>query len=380
MRRKFGSGLPGLFKRTLALAGGTLALSLAANGATSIVTQPTEAALRDALAGGGSVSFACNGAIILSNAVVVTNDTVLDGSGYDVTITGQDRAFVVSSNVTFTAINFAIANSVQPTNDSSEPGGGILNDGGVLDLSGVSFLTNATVRGGGAIANRNGGTVNATNCTFAGNYAGFQWNGWLYVGWPAYGGAILNESGQVSLQTCLFCGNSAEGGPDYPPNGPPVNGGAAGFGGAIHNEGSLNVSGCTFQDNSAGGGGGFTWLPTYGSYPGASGTPGGPAFGGAICNLGTMALWSSTVMSNSAAGGGGGGGESGTVNYDTGQMTPSGAGATAVPALAAGFSTAALPAQSTALSAGTPPPTVMADRAGPHGPGAPLFLERVLSL
>jgi len=334
MNRTFICRLPGRFKRTLALAGGALALSLVANGATSIVTQPSESALRTALAGGGSVSFACDGTIILTNGFVVTNDTVLDGSGHDVTITGTLSAFIVNSNATFTAINLAIANSEEPDNGTPsqpppyppEPGGGILNDGGVLNLRGVSFLTNAAMRGG-AIANRNGGTVNAANCTFAGNYAGWEWSGsagwaltgWLRSGWPAYGGAILNEDGQVSLQTCIFCGNRVEAGPNMGERPGPV----AGFGGAIHNQGSLIVSGCAFQENSAAGGTGYTM---WGDTTGAPGGPGGPAFGGAICNLGAMALSSSAVISNTVLGGGGGNGHSGGENSFTGQTTPSGDG------------------------------------------------------
>jgi hypothetical protein len=88
MNSRFVRGSPGLFKRTLALAGGALAFSLVANGATSIVTQPSESALRDALAGGGLVSFACDGTIILT-----TNQFGADGRIVFHVDTGQSSRF-----------------------------------------------------------------------------------------------------------------------------------------------------------------------------------------------------------------------------------------------------------------------------------------------
>ncbi|MGA2659094.1 MAG: choice-of-anchor tandem repeat GloVer-containing protein [Verrucomicrobiota bacterium] len=285
----------------------------------NVVTECTEVALRSAIAGGGTVAFAGAGIITLSNAIVITSDTVLDGTASQIAISGQNRAFAVSSNATFTGINLAVACSLKPPQGSFDPGGGILNDGGVLNLRGVSFLTNASVVGGGALANRNGGVVNATNCTFAGNYAGWEWGapygpqplGWLLGGVPAVGGAILNADGQVNLRACLFSGNRAEGGPDDPILSGPA-GAGAGSGGAIHNQGNMNVTDCTFSGNWARGGGGFTWLAVYGgNYIGASGTSAAGASGGAICNLGAMALWRSTIVSNSAAGGGGGRGQTG---------------------------------------------------------------------
>jgi len=170
-------------------------------------------------------------------------------------------------------------------------------------------LNNSASHGGGAVANRGGGAVYAVGGTFAGNRAGLFWPAYAL---PAYGGAILNEGARMSLQTCQFDGNSAQGGPDDPLNGPPSNGGAAGYGGAIYNEGILTVRDCTFQDNSADGGGGFTWSPFYGPISmGQPGTSGGPAYGGAICNFGVLGLASSSVVSNNATGGGGGSGQQG---------------------------------------------------------------------
>ncbi|MGA2658676.1 MAG: choice-of-anchor Q domain-containing protein [Verrucomicrobiota bacterium] len=288
---------------------------------TPVVTENTEAALRQALAGGGVVSFACDATITLTNQIVITNDTVLDGTGHQVTIActnptptvpgSGNRAFYVSSNVTFTALNLAICNGCAQALDAADSptvrGGAILNDG-VLNLRGVSLLGSSARGGGGAVANRAPGTVNAANCTFAGNGAG---SFYAIHNFAPSGGAILNEGGQVSLQACVFQGNSAQGGHDQYGDGP-----CDAYGGAIHNEGILNVSACTFQENSAAGSGGFTAY----QHPGASGGPGGSAFGGAICNLGTLALTSSTILSNSASGGGGGRGNSGAAGGQFGEI------------------------------------------------------------
>ncbi len=266
---------------------------------------------------------------------MITNDTVLDGTGHEVTIAcasppgafgGTNRIFYVCSNVTFTAINVTMANGSARTFDpfgspAGVSGGAILNDGGVLNLRNVSFLTNWAMVGGGALASRNGGTANASNCTFAGNSVG----GLFQNGAPAYGGAILNEGGQMSLRACVLRGNSALAGySDMTRDG---------FGGAIQNEGNLTVSDCLFRDNAVTGGAGFTVYQQMG----VSGFPGGSGFGGAICNLGTLVLSSSTVMSNSASGGGGGRGNPGGVDGHTGMPVDSGGGGSGGPGYGGGL-------------------------------------------
>ena len=74
------------------------------------VTACTEAALRAAaLAGGGTVTFACDGTITLAATITNTADAVLDGSGHQVTISGGDavRVFCVTTNVSFEVINLS---------------------------------------------------------------------------------------------------------------------------------------------------------------------------------------------------------------------------------------------------------------------------------
>ncbi len=284
-----------------------------------VVVDTTEAALRYALTAGLPVSFACDGTITLTNQIVITNDTVLDGTGHQVTIActnptpsdpgNGNRAFYVSSNVTLTAMHLAISNGLAQALDAPDSpgmrGGAILNDG-ALNLREVSFLGNSARAGGGAVANRNGGTINATNCAFAGNGAGASYG---YRGLAPSGGAILNEGGQVSFAACVFQGNSAVAGYDEDGMGP-----FDAYGGAIHSEGSLTVSACIFQQNSVQGSGGFSVF-----YPdsGLAGGPGGSGYGGAISSSGSLSISGSTFSGNAAGGGGGGNGQSGFFNSRT---------------------------------------------------------------
>src|SRR6185436_13852633 len=78
-----------------------------ADGTVTTCDQPS---LEAALAGGGNVSFACSGVIVLTNTISITTDTVLDGTGQSVTISGNDqvRLFNVESNVDFTVIQMAL--------------------------------------------------------------------------------------------------------------------------------------------------------------------------------------------------------------------------------------------------------------------------------
>ncbi len=71
------------------------------------VSDPTEAALRAAMADGGLVSFDCEGTITVSSRLTNELDTVLDGMGHQVTISGGNNVgvFYVKSNVNFKLAN-----------------------------------------------------------------------------------------------------------------------------------------------------------------------------------------------------------------------------------------------------------------------------------
>ena len=255
-------------------------------GQTHTITNCTEAALRAAVAEGGTVNFACDGTITLSNTILIATSTVLDGSGHQVIVSGGNtvRVFHLVTNVSFTLFNLTVADGV------STNGGAVCNDGGVLTLRGVWFHGNtAPDYGGGALFNK-GGTINATNTVFSANEALVT-----TLGWDGRGGALFNLGGTVSLKNCVFTNNVARGRITFS-----IGGGASGQGGAVYSSGSLLVESCAFTNNLAVGAAGGDEIP-YGG-----GTSGGAANGGAIASSGTMTILRSTFAANSALGGAGG--------------------------------------------------------------------------
>jgi uncharacterized repeat protein (TIGR03803 family) len=301
-------------------------------------TNSTETALRAALAVGGTIGFSSSGMITLANTVEIARDTVLDGTGQEVTISGNSscRVFFVDTNVHFTLINLTIAYG------QCDYGAGIYNDGGQLVLERCRFSSNAAYgaggvgsgvaesAGGGAIYNL--GTLAAKLCTFSYNSAnggpgapGTPWpvanNG---PGGPGNGGALFN-AGVAAVTGSAFDMNRAAGGgggsgggggfvhavKDYPADGAAA---ADGGGGAIYNSGNLTLVDSTCTTNAAaggpGGGGGWADMGAFGYYdgPGANGGPGGSGSGGALYNAGLAMIVGSTLAGNTGIGGLGGGG------------------------------------------------------------------------
>ena len=253
------------------------------------VTSCTESSLRAAMAGGGTVTFACDGTITLANTLTNTLDVVLDGSGHRVTIgNGYNRIFLVNSNVHFTVINLTIAKGW------SDNGAGIFNAGGYLTVRNCLFLSNSV--------SGSDGTSNSGN-----------------PGTNACGGAIFN-AGTAFISSSSFSTNSAFGGyGGSGTNGGTTGGtGGAGYGGAICNFGDLTLSDCTFSGNVVGGGAGGTGTvggsgvsPSWTGGTGGAGGAGGGGYGGALFNGGVAKLVNTTIASNSSAGGRGGTGGNG---------------------------------------------------------------------
>jgi hypothetical protein len=257
---------------------------------SGVVTECTEANLRSAMADGGTVTFACDGTILLSNPITNFFDTTLDASGHQITISGGSavRMFYVATNVQFDLIHLTLADG------QDLAGAAILNAGGRVNLNHVGLQTNQA-SSGGAINNL-GGSVTATDSIFAGNRA-FS----FFATGMAPGGAIINAGGEVAVERCSFVGNSAIG----VVNPQPV--GMAGYGGAILNDGTLSAVDCTFSGNIAAGAPGCFW-----------GDSGGDALGGAIYNSGSVMINRCTFASNSATGGNGLTGSSGGVVFEQG--------------------------------------------------------------
>ena len=288
------------------------AMALHAGGvvrAGGTVTCCTEASLRAAMAGGGTVTFACDGTITLANTLTNTLDVVLDGNGHQITIgNSYNRIFFVNSTVTFTVINLTIANGY------SDNGAGIFNAGGRLVLSHCLFVSNTANGFAGAYNSGNPGTNGS-------------------------GGAIFN-TGTAAISDCTFLTNAATGGAGgvgYYGNTTGGAGGAggAGFGGAIYNSGDLTLSNCTFSGNAvAGGTGGNGANGGNGGLKGGTGGMGGVGgfgYGGAVFNGGVGKLINNTIAGNSSIGGAGGkggdgGGYAGIYGGDGGNGNTGGSG------------------------------------------------------
>src|SRR5260221_3500006 len=171
------------------------------NGQTAaIVSACDEASLRAALSGGGTVTFACDGTITLSNTVSITLDTILDGTGHAITISGNDtvRVFEVQPAVGLTLINL------------------IVSEGRAVGASGAAFQ----------------------------------------IGGDEQGGAIRVTKGSLSAISCLFSNNTASGGKGGNATGPgqPGAGGAGNGGGVSVNQGRPGPSRLVFARNNWPGG------------------------------------------------------------------------------------------------------------------------------
>jgi hypothetical protein len=295
-----------------------VALSLVAGpdrtGAGGIVATPTEAALRDAMFGGGSVVFACDGAIPITSSITNTVDVVLDGSGHEVILTASNatRIFFVATNVNCTLKHLTI------TNGQSTNGGGLFNCGGNITLLDVTLVGNLATNlpfmpftgdgCGGAVLNQ-GGKLSATNCLFEANAA--TQTVAASVGRPFQGGALCNLSGTAVFHGCTFRGNSARG---LNWNQNSLTGSSA-SGGAIYNGPGafLAMEQCSVHRNRAEGGAGGEGFFNSMSDGGTGGT-GGEARGGAIANQGGIVLSRSLFSSNGVvAGDGGQGGAGGAI-------------------------------------------------------------------
>lgn len=242
-----------------------------------VVTECTEANLLAAMSGGGRVTFACNGIILISNTVAVKTDALLDAAGHLIILRGNGAGlFQVSPNVTFSLANLKL------TGGSADEGAGIDNTGGF---------------------------VNATNCVFSGNVA-------------SEGGAVWN-SGTLVVDLCVFNANSAVGAGGLSGNSYDAPGGSGSDapGGAICNFGTVTISRSTFNNNSVVAGAGASGYTSYHGDPGMSGGSGGSGGaggngkGGALYNAGTARAINSTFADNSGTGGNGGAGADGGPNY-----------------------------------------------------------------
>lgn len=131
-----------------------------------------------------------------NNQTVTISGLNLTGANVNATDGG---AILVSTGDTLNLNDSAVFNNRATTIIVGGSGGGLLNDGGTVNLVNVTFNGNTAGNDGGAIR-QNSGTMTLNNVTVAGNSASDD------------GGGISNGGGTVTLSNSILGGNSNTGG------------------------------------------------------------------------------------------------------------------------------------------------------------------------
>ena len=274
--------------------------------AGGLVSGCTEQALRDALVGGGVVTFTSDCSLTLSQGInLPTNSTTIDGGGFAVTISGGNGVPLFNVTGSLRLVGLTLADGKSP------------NGGAVYVNPGATFVaTNCTFTGN--IAQGTAGAAGANGSNATDGTGGNGGNG--TSGTAGLGGAIYNYLGNVGLLNCTFITNSALGGNggnggsggngggsfSQGGNGGNAGNGAAGSGGAVYNQGNLSLFNCTLSSNNAQGGnggiGGTNGSGVFVSLAGSGGA-GATGAGGAIYNGRNTTIIACTFSGNTAVGG-----------------------------------------------------------------------------
>lgn len=278
-----------------------------------LLTNCTLPAVLAAIEGGGVVVFSCDTSLVLTNAIVITHDTVLDATGRTVQLSGSEvsRLFVVNRNAKLTLRGLTLSGGRQSMTNVADGlsarGGVILNQGALL-IEDCHFAGNNVEGSPGA----KGANAPIGNGDDGGD------------GGPGLGGVIYNDGGAVVLTNTIFFGNSAKGGGggdggaggafgngSY--GGKGGNGGVARGGVLFNSAGVVEIVDCTFASNRvagafAGFGGGGTGVLGFDGEDGKWGS----SEGGAIFNdRGIVRIRNSTFLVNGATGVGANNGRAG---------------------------------------------------------------------
>jgi hypothetical protein len=238
---------------------------------------------------------------LTSDQLTINKSLDIEGPGASqLTISGNDknRVFSINEGLTVTIAGLTISHGrAGSAQGSDSAGGGILNVNSTLTLANDMLSYNeaiGTTTAGGAVANRNGGTLNVSSSTFLKNQ--------VIASFSGEGGAIANTLNGSALvaNNCTFLANEVIG----------TNGGSTG-GGAIEDDGdvkgaSATIDGCVFTGNKAMGGDGGV-ISKFDTFVGSGG-------GGAITSSGpgaTLTVMNSSFTANQAISGNGGNGGSG---------------------------------------------------------------------
>ena len=163
-------------------------------------------------------------------------DINFDGQNYTLDGLGQYGGFVINDNSSINQIR--MTNLTGQIYSNSHYAGALYNQMGSIDITNSFFTNNSANSGsinfgiGGAIYNLSGGTINVDSTLFEGNYSG---------GASAYGGAIANGYLSSAISTAyinnsIFKNNYGVADP-------------FGQGGAIYNNGNIEINNTQFIEN-----------------------------------------------------------------------------------------------------------------------------------
>jgi hypothetical protein len=178
--------------------------NLAGGGAGSLPQAITDA---NANAGPDTISFqkGLTGTIFMGSEQPTIKDTTglttIDGVGADITISGNKlvRVFEVGTGAKLTLSNLTVADGGR-----FQLGGGILNNGGTLEVNNSTLSGNSADIGGG-IAHQDG-TATITNSTFSGNSGGTRGGGITSLGAATPPTTITIRNTILASTTCVIQG------------------------------------------------------------------------------------------------------------------------------------------------------------------------------
>jgi Ca2+-binding RTX toxin-like protein len=216
---------------------------------------------------GGAIYNASNGNVTLSGDTLALNQATTRGGGVNnfglMTVSGTLLSHNTADDggAIATARSLDVSESVFSDNEATDDGGAIYNDElGVVTIDRTRFQDNTAVDDGGAVANRDTGDLSLVFSDLAGNKAGSD------------GGAVHNTSNTgLTLASSLVYNNESDGSGGGLANdsigsatviNTTFSGNRSATGGAVANQGDLQLTHSTIYQNESVDGGGISNAPT----------------------------------------------------------------------------------------------------------------------
>jgi hypothetical protein len=182
---------------------GGLVLNPKSAHAAGVVSSCSASALNAALTGGGTVTFSTGDCTITLGAwIQISANTVIDGAGQTITISGGDvvSLFLVNSPYSLTLRNLTLTHGGDPSGST----GAVLNNKGTLTLDYVTFSYNHVNSGNiGAITNSGTGTLTISNSVLSNNTD-------LHFSRLIYNVNDLGNPGPINISNTTITGNTTQ--------------------------------------------------------------------------------------------------------------------------------------------------------------------------